>query len=318
MTIMCKEKLMRYKILVDDIENNKPQFDEIHANPDLYGGSSVANVCGVGYLTPLDMWLRRTGRKGQDPVNAQMRLGNFLEPFVAELFSEAIEQIITPVNQVWQRTSDDWMIASPDAFVGDDKDQIAEFKTGRSFAGTFWKDGQVSDSALVQVQWYLAVSGLASGWCVGMFGGDATDLRHEQFMSDPGIQDQLYEQVEKFRKLVKEDTPPAATEKDGALVRDYLAAKYDKEKEIDLSDTQGALLAEFVDLSQELEKVKPAYSKLEKRLKALKNQLVAVADGAAYVHINSDKFFINRIEKKPYMANPKPYYTVKLAKRKEG
>lgn len=312
---------MNYKIICSDIRNNKSEFDAVHQNPDLYGSSTVASIAGVGFDSPLQVWLRKTGKVPPVRSNPQMRLGMYLEPFVRNAFNEKAGRDFQEVNQIWAHAERPWQIASPDSMElahPTGLSELAEIKTGRIYAARYWEGGRVADSALCQLQWQLSVSGLSGGFCVGMFGGDAEDLRYQHFEADPEIEEQLLEQVEAFRKLVKEDVPPDAGDGDAEAIRNHLAKKYDKEEEIELDgDKFESLLAEYLDIEKELAAVGPKKNKLEKQKRALNNQIVQHTEGkAGKVRIGAETFIVNHVVKEPYTTKGSEYYTVKLKKQK--
>lgn len=305
---------MNYNILVDDIARNKEQFDKIHDEADLYGGSTVASICGVGYQSPLEVWLRKTGKTSKQKINAQMSLGSFLETFVRDEFARRIGREVAAVNQVWQSVERPWMIASPDAEIKSDGD-IVEIKTGRR-AGNAWSDKSASDSAMCQLQWYLAVSGHKGGYCVGMFGGDAENLYTPYFTSEPGIQSQLIERVEQFRDFVKKDIPPQAGPGDAALIREYLLRGVEKEKEIDLTETHSNLVKEWEEVQCQIDSFAPAMKQAEERQKALKNQILQSCNGAAIVKIGTKTFYVNEVVRNGFTVAPTTYFNVKMKEEK--
>lgn len=315
---------MNYTILVDDIERNKERFEQIHTEPDLYGGSTVASICGVGYESPLEVWLKKTGKTKKRGINAQMKLGSFLEPFVRREFEARLGHTVRPVNQVWQSVERPWMIASPDAVVPIDDvlsteprpgDQLVEIKTGR-WSGNSWSDKSASDSAMCQLQWYLAVGGQRGGYCVGMFGGDAENLFTPYFASDVGVQRQLIERVEQFREFVKTDTPPVAGPGDADLIREYLVPGVRKKEQVDLTETHYDLLKEWDEIHEKLEEHSPLVRQLEERKKAIKNQILVACAGAELVTIGPKTFQVSEVCRESFTVNASRYFSVKQKKEK--
>lgn len=315
---------MKYEILCENIDEQPEVFEKVHADPDMYGGSSVANICGLGFKSAIDEWLLRTGKVQRDPVNAQMRLGNFLEPFVLKLFEEYQGWVTDRVNQIWQDPERRWRIASPDAKVpasqfkkeSDIDDEIVEIKTGRVYAAQYWEDGGASDAAMCQLQWYLDIAGLKGGYCVGMFGGDAENLFVSYVKADKAVQQHLTETVERFRECVQMDVPPHAGPGDAATIKEHLVQHVEKEKEVDLSESHEALLRQYVDTKKEYDYLASKYRKADKAFKAAKNQIVQASDGASRVFIMNKHFSISEVNVGPKQMSGYSYFRVSLKDRK--
>lgn len=297
---------MNYTVLLDDIQNNRERFVALHGE-DYYGGSDVANICGVGYESPLQVWLRKTGKKNPVEQTPQMAYGTFMEPFLCQLLSERLKEEVTPVNQVWQHQETPWMIASPDALVGD---KIAELKAHKIYADKYWAEDTASDSAMCQIHWYMAVSGAPGGYCAALIGGDTEKFYYPYFEADKGIQAQIIEQVESFRALVQSDVPPGAGPGDSEVILEHL--RKSEVEEVDLTDSHTDLLTEYKELEAEAKEQKAKAKEYEDRLKAIRNQLALDSAGAQIVRVGSHVVTIKTITRNPYTVQPKPYLKVNI------
>jgi len=308
-----------YEIMLADVEAQADEFVALHMDPEYYGCSTVAAICGVGYDSPMDVWLRRTGKKLPVKQNAQMALGKHLEPFVHQQFNEIVEKEVGDeallVNQVWQNKERPWMIASPDAILIEPElleSKLIEYKTGRLWASRYWDEDRASDAAMCQLQWYLAVSGLAGGWCVGMFGGDAEEIYRPYFESSSDVQSQLIEQVEAFRELVKSDVPPGAGPGDAKLIREHLAAEL-REEEIELDDAKHhEMVAEYLEVKDELKTANAEMKLLKERIKTIENQFLIDANGANVVRVGESLVRIKEVERGEYTVKATSYITVNV------
>lgn len=308
----------KYNVLIDDIEANHEAFVALHGQSDHYGGSSVANICGLGFDSPLKEWLRRTGKVAPVEQTNQMKLGQYMEPFLAELLEDKIQLPVMQINQVWQHKDVPWMVASPDAWTGtaEGGKELVEFKTHKAYADKFWDSEQASDSAMCQLQWYLAVSGFKGGYCCALIGGDTDKFYTPYFESDKEVQGQLIEQVERFRELVQADTPPDAGPGDAELIKEHLTKDVDKEKELDLSKSgkHAGLIAYYRDLIEQKEKLKPVWDDVEKGIKSIQNQFLADSNGAGIITVGNDRIKLTEVAPTTYTTTRKGYYkvTVKL------
>ena len=276
-----------HKIILNSIVNNREKFLELHTG-DFYGGSEVANISGVGYESPLKVWLRKTGKLKKTESNPQMRFGTHQEPFIANLLEEKLDMIVNLVDQIWQSEDRKWQIASPDAVViprvidnGCETPRIAEFKTHKIYATKYWSETSASDSAICQLQWYLDVCGFDGGYCVALIGGDTDKFFYPFFRRDDALISQLRERVEEFRDFVARDIPPVAGAGDADLIREHLAKPIDAEKVLDLSSDLD--LERYADLVSQRAYITPQLKLIDDEIKAIKNELLKKSDGAAMV-----------------------------------
>jgi predicted phage-related endonuclease len=301
-----------YKVILEDIEINRDEFVALHGTSDHYGGSSVANICGVGYDSPLKEWLRRTGKTEPIQQTDQMRLGSFLEPMLAGMLQKKINLPVENVNQVWQSTERPWMIASVDAVIGFDKEFLGEFKVHKLYADQYWSEESASDSAMCQLQWYLAVSGKEGGFCGALIGGDCEKFYTPFFESDPDLQGQLIESVEKFREFVQSDTPPEAGPGDAKLIQDHLLKDFDKQKEIDLTDKASDRMARYRQLAIETDALTKQLKPLTAEQKEIKNQFLADCQGAGTIIVGKDKVSLTHVKSEAKMSKGKDYMLVTI------
>lgn len=302
-----------YHILINDIDSERKKFVEIHATGDYYGGSDVANICGIGWDSPLKVWLRKTGKAKPATETPQMRLGKLCEPVIAELFREKTALNVYRPNQVWQSKERPWMIVSPDALIQADPQaalELGEFKTHKSYAEKFWGPNEASDSAQCQLQWGLAVSGLSGGYCVALIGGDTEKFFHPHFSADPQLQSQLIERVEQFREFVQKDIPPAAGPGDADAIRELLVQSVDGDREVDLTAEHACTLAELKKWTELLAALMPDVKRAEDAIKGLKNTLVVAGNGAGRITIGDASVSVKKVVVAPFMNRGCEYFKV--------
>ena len=300
-----------YNILLDGIEANWEKFKAVHKG-DFYGGSEVASIAGVGFESPLKVWLRKTGKIREVEETDQMWLGKRMEPVLIDLFAKKTAIIPEPVDQIWQHKDYSWWIASPDARIGD-KD-LVEFKLHKIYAEKYWGEHSASDSALCQLQWYLGCSGYEGGYCAALIGGDTEKFFTPYFKRDDDVISQLREQVEKFRDLVKQDIPPDAGPGDADLIHEHLIQEIEKTKEINLTDSHKDLMRRYRELLAQKEELAGTWSDIERGLKAIKNQIIKDSEGAGVIHIGKDVVKLHHISTPPRMTKGSDYIraTIKL------
>ena len=233
------------------------------------GSSDAAAAVGLNpYLSPLELWMIKTGRDKDlpkpDPFDEASPIywGSLLEPIVARHYTKHTGRKVRRINAVLQHPDPDksWMLANLDYTVsGSDEVQIVECKTA-GFHGTFlWRDG-VPEYIQLQVQHQLAVTGKAAAdVCVLVCG---QEIRIHRIERDDELIAKLVELERQFWRYVESDTPPPAdgSESSGKALR-YLFPQ-DAGNTLDLSDDIHLSVA-FADLVQVRQEVAAKQEKEE-------------------------------------------------------
>lgn len=142
------------------------------------GGSEAGTVLGLNkYQTPWDLWAIKTGRAAAPDLSGNMavKMGHKLEQTVAELYCEVTGYTVRRSNVHHIHKDKPWLVGNLDRVIVGEKRGL-ECKTASGFAakkGGFGKgnvydqDGalviecdEVPDTYLIQVQHYMAVTGL--------------------------------------------------------------------------------------------------------------------------------------------------------------
>ena len=304
-------------ILLDSISKSRNQFAKIHAG-DYYGGSEVASISGVGYESPLSVWLRKTGKTAHFEGNHQTEYGSYMEPFLKDLLKKKFGITANLLDQVWQHEEHPWWIGSPDAIcpgMDGEGPSLVEFKTHKIYAAKHWEDGSASDSAMCQLQWYLGMNYYYSdGYCVALIGGDTDKFYAPRFERNPDVIKQLFETVSKFRELVQADIPPNAGHGDAKAIKDALEILPDKDKTLDLSDNEEAnrLVARYAELEAEQAGMKESWDSLEKEMKSIKNTFLLMSKNCGFVRVNNTVIKLQEIQKSGGYVKPSSYYKVTI------
>jgi len=187
------------------------------------GSSDAAAAVGLNpYLSPLELWMIKTGRDKDlpkpDPFDEASPIywGSLLEPIVARHYTKHTGRKVRRINAVLQHPDPDksWMLANLDYTVsGSDEVQILECKTA-GFHGSFlWRDG-VPEYIQLQVQHQLAVTGKAAAdVCVLICG---QEIRIHRIERDDDLISKLIHLERQFWRYVETDTPPPADGSDSA------------------------------------------------------------------------------------------------------
>ncbi|MER6183092.1 lambda-exonuclease family protein [Streptomyces sp. NPDC001652] len=175
------------------------------------GGSDIPAICGLNpYTSPLEIWMKKTGRpvpRRDNPVlDEAAEMGHELEPVVARRFTKNTGLPALQNPGTLRRPDLPHAIVNLDRYtVEDGMHGIVELKTRSSYALNDWLDDVPVDTQ-VQVQWQLAVTGWTFGYAACLIGGQRTIVhrldRDEQMIAD------LYAIADEFWGWVTSDTPP--------------------------------------------------------------------------------------------------------------
>jgi len=185
------------------------------------GGSDAAAAVGLSpYMSPLELWLIKTGRDAAlpkpDPDNTAEPVywGTLLEPIVAASYTKQTGNRVRRVNAVLQHPQIPFMLANIDREVVGNRDvQLLECKTAGEFGARLWRDG-VPEYVQLQVQHQLAVTGGEAADVAVLLCGQKLEVH--RVMRDDALIARLIELEAAFWRYVGTDTPPPADGSDSA------------------------------------------------------------------------------------------------------
>ncbi|WP_164685033.1 YqaJ viral recombinase family nuclease [Brevibacillus reuszeri] len=174
------------------------------------GGSDAGAVAGFSkYRSPVVVWLEKTGKLEPSQEESQAaRFGRKLEPVVADEFAERTGLKIEPVHEMLQHPEHPFMLANLDRLIHMDGEQgVLECKTADKYLAAEWEDEKIPDHYYLQVQHYLAVTGLHFAYIAVLIGGN--DFRYKRIDRNEEVIGYLINIEQDFWKMVTDDTPPA-------------------------------------------------------------------------------------------------------------
>ena len=259
------------KILVST--KNLSREEWLKKRNDGIGGSEAPAVAGVSrWKTPLQVWLEKTGVV--PPASAQSEAaywGTRLEDIIAEEFARRTGMRVERLEEMLQHPEYPFMIANIDRIILDEAGRataILECKTAGEFRRHEWEDGRVPDEYIVQVQHYLAVTGLKKAYVAALIGGQHFVIR--EIERDDELIDYLIRIEADFWRLVESRTPPPIDGSDAAA--ELLKKLYPEAKAgsaIDLPTEAEALIRQWREAKAEEEAAAARRQEAENKLKAL-------------------------------------------------
>jgi putative phage-type endonuclease len=199
--------------LVETKDLSRDDWLEVRKNG--IGGSDAAAAVGLSpYMSPLELWLIKTGRDANlprpdaDDTTEPVYWGTLLEPIVAASYTKQTGNKVRRVNAVLRHPTIPFMLANIDREVVGNRDvQLLECKTAGEFGARLWRDG-VPEYVQLQVQHQLAVQGRQAADVAVLLCGQKLEVH--RVVRDDALIARLIELEAAFWRYVETDTPPPA------------------------------------------------------------------------------------------------------------
>ena len=173
------------------------------------GGSDAAAIAGLSkWKSPVAVWLEKTGQIQPEEAGEAALWGQKLEDVVARHFSEVTGLKVQRRNAILQHPEHKHMLANVDRLIicPELGKGILEVKTTSAYRKDAWEDDRVPDEYMIQVQHYLAVTGLSYAYIAVLIGGQV--YKHQFISRDDDIINYLIKIESDFWQLVEAGTPP--------------------------------------------------------------------------------------------------------------
>lgn len=172
------------------------------------GGSDAAAVVGMNaWVSPMALWMEKTGKIPGFDGNLATEVGTYLEEFVAQKFAEVIGKKVRRSNLSWFNDEYPWAIANIDReIVGEDAG--LEIKTTSELNTQKFKGGEYPANYYCQCMHYLAVTG-KKRWYLAVLIGNR-EFKWFTIERDEDEISALMNAEKQFWEYVKNDTPPPA------------------------------------------------------------------------------------------------------------
>lgn len=173
------------------------------------GGSDVAIICGLNkYKSALELWMEKRGYKQNEEAGESAYWGNIMEPIVRKEFIKRSGLEVDTINLMLKHPEHEFMLANVDGIITDQEGKkcIFEAKTASAYKLDQWKDDEIPEDYMLQIQHYMAVTGYERTYIAVLIGGNTFKYivvdKDEELIS-------IIIQIEKqFWNCVINDTPP--------------------------------------------------------------------------------------------------------------
>ena len=228
------------------------------------GGSDIAAIMGQSrWKSPYRLWAEKTGKIEVPDLsnNAAVEMGTRLEQFVADLFSEKTGKAVRKQSKMYIHKDYPFMVAHVDRLITG-SDELLECKTCSAFKLEEWEN-KIPKEYLLQVIWYLGITGRSRGWIACLIGGQKFDYKCIEF--DEELFNLMVDKAVKFWDMVQTQTPPVILPDDCDTLAEIYAEHTD-----DLIESQ-----ELNDRVAYVQELKMHRDEIGKEIKEIETELKA-------------------------------------------
>ncbi|HOJ03313.1 MAG TPA: YqaJ viral recombinase family protein [Bacteroidota bacterium] len=254
--------------LANTDELNEEQWLEIRRTG--IGGSDIAAIAGINpWKSPFSVYWDKIEGAVQE-VNEKMRWGQVLEDAIAREYALREDLNINRVRAVLQHPENPIAIGNIDrlVIVPNGENRILEIKNVGEFQRKKWEFGQIPEIYVLQVQWYLYVTGLRHATIAALIGGQ--ELVSHEIERNDSIIDSCVHIAREFWTMVENRTPPDPDGSDSS--REILSVMYPEatpRKEIVLPETAEELILEVQSCKDTIGHIEDQKSTAENKLRAM-------------------------------------------------
>ena len=254
---------------------NTISHNDVRTNRHEYiGGSDIAKIMGLSrWGTPLSLWAEKTQKipaKDLSDVEA-VELGTDLEEFVAKKFTQKTGKAVRRSPKLYQHPDYPYMVAHVDRLVTG-SDELLECKTCSLFKKDEWENDEIPQEYILQVMWYLGITGRRIGHIAVLIGGQS--FKYKQIEFDSELFDTMVESAKEFWQHVQDNTPPAVMASDDETLKDLYADHSEVMIELYPTDEETARAAQtFEERIAYLQEVKAHIKSLQDEQKEIETHI---------------------------------------------
>lgn len=243
--------------------------NDVITNRHLYiGGSDIASIMGLSrWKTPLRLWCEKTQKlPAPDLSNIEaVEMGTELEQFVADMFTKRTGKTVRRSPKVYQHKDYPYMVAHVDRLVTG-TDELLECKTCSIFKKEEWENEEIPQEYILQVIWYLGITGRKIGHIAVLIGGQC--FKYKQIEFDKELFDQMVECAKEFWQHVQNDTPVSIVAEDDETLKELYGSHTDVMIELMPTDADSLQTTEnFETAVAHLQELKMHKSNLDDEIK---------------------------------------------------
>lgn len=211
------------------------------------GGSDVATICGLNkYKSALELWMEKRGYKQDEEAGESAYWGTTLEHIVREEFIKRSGLEVDTINLMLKHPKYEFMLANVDGIVIDQEGKkcIFEAKTASAYKADQWKDDEIPEGYMLQIQHYMAVTGYERAYIAVLIGGNT--FKYKVVDKDEELINMIIQIEKQFWDCIVNDIPPEVDGSESCTnMLNSLYASSKKGKSIILPNEAQELIEEY-------------------------------------------------------------------------
>jgi putative phage-type endonuclease len=248
----------------------------------MIGGSDIAAILGMSrWKTPLKLWAEKTDRlPAPDLSNVEaVELGTDLEEFVAKKFTQKTGKAVRRSPKYYQHPNYPYMVAHVDRLVTG-TDELLECKTCSAFKKDEWENDEIPQEYILQVMWYLGITGRKVGHIAVLIGGQS--FKYKQIEFDQELFDTMVEAAKDFWQKVQDEVPPEVMPNDDDTLKDMYQTHTEAMVELFPTDDESAQATSAIEEKiAYLQEIKGHIKSFQDEQKAIETSLKDIIQGFA-------------------------------------
>ncbi len=231
------------------------------------GGSDVGAIVGANpWRKPINVYLDKIGEGIPIEENERMKVGTFLEEYVAKRFMEETGKKVRNNNHIMQHDKYDFMLANIDRdIVGENA--ILECKTTSAFNKKAWEH-IIPVYYELQCHHYMAVGGYDRVYLAVLIGNDT--FKYFVIERDEEIIEMLIERESEFWNdyvLAKREPPADGTEDYDEIIKERYPEADEELEEMELSSEYDKKIDRINELKELIKTLTNEQNQLEQEIK---------------------------------------------------
>ena len=245
------------------------------------GGSDAGAIMGMNdWRSPLEVYAEKLGLIPEKETNESMRLGNDLEEYVAQRFTEATGKKVRRTNFMYMHDKYDFITANVDREVVGENAGL-ECKTMSPFSKYDVENGEIPAQYYCQCQHYMEVMGYDHMYIAFLVYGKGF-YWHKVERNQDFILQMIALELEFWHEFIEKQVPPDPDDSESSM--NTLAKMYPKDNGIEVWMGNDFEILRYQELSQTIKK-------LEKDRDAVKALICAELGENAYG--TTDRFSVS-------------------------
>lgn len=231
------------------------------------GGSDISAVMGLNrWKTPLKLWAEKTGKVAPTDLSEveAVQLGTELEEFVAQKFSRETGKPVRRQSKMYQHREYDYMVAHVDRLITG-TDELLECKTCSFFKKEEWEGEEIPQEYILQVIWYLGITGRKTGYIACLIGGQKFVYKKIDF--DEELFNQMVETAKDFwSSVIADELPKTILSNDVNTLNELITAPSSSDIE-EVSEETNEEIERIKDLEETIKNIQVDIDNIKANLK---------------------------------------------------